>query len=191
MEQFIYPKEYEKNNPKILKHIMEDWKKENQFNYLFTGQVGCGKSHLANIIEFNLKNLKRIDSHKKPALQSVRKHYVKYLELLQSNFTDKGNALDQHRRSLTHNEFVIIDDLGDEKPSTDSSHDYFSGILEDRYDFICKYEYACTIITTNLSGGNIIKLYGSRVYDRLCDKFVIMKFNDVSYRRNNLKQIKG
>lgn len=191
MTDFKYPTVYEKNNPKILEHIMDDWKNDRQFNYVFTGQVGCGKSLLASTIEYNLKLFKRIDSHKKPALQSVRKHYTKYLELLSGNFADKGQALDGHRRSLTHNEFVIIDDLGDEKPSTDASHDYFSAILEDRYDFICKYEYACTIITTNLTGGDIIKMYGSRVYDRLCDKFIIMKFNDISYRRKNLKQIKG
>jgi DNA replication protein DnaC len=191
MIEFVYPKDYEQNNSKILKHIMEDWKKENQFNYLFTGHVGCGKSHLANIIEYNLKKSKRIDSHKKPALQSVRKHYIKYLELLQSGYSDKGDALDRHRRSLTHNEFVIIDDLGDEKPSTDASHDYFSGILEDRYDFICKYEYANTIITTNLDGQNIINLYGSRVYDRLMDKFIIMEFKNESYRAKNFKKIKG
>ena len=88
MEQFIYPKNYEKNNPKILKHIIEDWKKQKQFNYLFTGHVGCGKSYLANIIEYNLKFIKRIESHKKPALQSVRKHYDKYLD---NKLIDCGN----------------------------------------------------------------------------------------------------
>ena len=191
MEDFIYPKNYEKNNPNILKHIMDDWKDEKQFNYLFTGNVGSGKSYLANVIEYNMKKTKRIDSVKRPALQSIRKHYVKYLELLQSDYTDRGSALDNHRRSLTHPEFVILDDLGDEKPNTDASHDYFAGVLEDRYDFICRYEYASTIITTNLSGYDIINTYGSRVYDRLSDKFIIMKFKDISYRRKNLKQIKG
>ena len=132
MDQFVYPKKYELNNKNILKQIVDDFKNENQFNYLFTGGVGSGKTYLANVIEFNMKKLKRIESHKKSALQSVRKHYIKYIQLLQSDFTDRGTAIDSHRRSLTHTEFIIMDDLGDEKPNTDASHDYFAGVLEDR-----------------------------------------------------------
>ena len=81
---------------------------------------------------------------------------------------------------------LVVDDLGDEKPSTDAAHDYFSGLIEMRYDYIYKNHDTRTIITTNLDASEIIKTYSSRVMDRLQEYFVICKFKEISFRKKNL-----
>ena len=76
----------------------------------------------------------------------------------------------------------MLDDLGDEKPSTPASHDYFGGLIEKRYLTIKRNEMSRTIITTNLNAEMIRETYGSRVLDRLIEHFVICKFKRVSFR---------
>ena len=188
-----YPKNYNKNNPKILSKIEKDLKPEitKPFHYLFLGDVGCGKTYLAKIIEHNMIVKKELDLSQISSIQSARKHYLKYLELMKSDYSDKGEALDHHRRSISHGDFIILDDLGDEKPGTDAAHDYFAGVVEDRYDYIIKYEYTRTIITSNLNSDTFINMYGSRVFDRLTEKFTIMKFKPHSFRQEKLNVVSG
>ena len=186
-----YPENYKKNNPKILKQIEKDLKADETFHYLFLGDVGCGKTYLAKLIEWNLRKANIIENHREVCIESARKHYLKYLELLQSDYTDKGDALDQHRRRISHGDFIILDDLGDEKPGTEAAHDYFAGVVEDRYDYIIKYDYTRTIITSNLNSDSFINMYGSRVFDRLTEKFIIMKFKDHSFRQDKLNVVSG
>jgi DNA replication protein DnaC len=188
-----YPENYKRNNPNILKRIEKDLKAEDgkiiNANYLFQGPVGCGKTTLGAIIYNNIQ---------KPG-SSVRKTFNKlydeYLMYMNSNFSDKYDAINDIYKLLTKN-IVFLDDLGDEKPGTDAAHDFVSGLLTERYDHIKKcssflMDDCITVITTNLDGPSIIRTYGSRVYDRIQEVFVICKFNEVSFRQKQRTIIKG
>ena len=186
------PKSYIKNNPKILKKVTADLKSDKPFHYLFQGDVGSGKTCLAKIIAKNMLTSGQISPDRVDNLTiSARKHYRDYLNLLGADYTDRSQALDNLRRSITHSDFIILDDLGDEKPSTDASHDYFSGIIEDRHDYIRKYEYTKTIITTNLDAKQFINTYGSRVFDRITECYTIMRFKSHSFRQEKSSIIIG
>ena len=186
------PKEYKKNNPNIIKQVSADLKAEKPFHYLFQGDVGCGKTYLARIIKNHILHDRIIDVNKADNLiQTARKHYLEYLSLLGSDYSDRSDALDRLRRSIAHAEFIILDDLGDEKPGTDASHDYFAGIVEDRHDYIRKYEYTRTIITTNLDAQQFINTYGSRVFDRITELYTIMRFKPYSFRQEKSAIITG
>jgi DNA replication protein DnaC len=172
-----FPEGYKRNNPNILNHVVERIENGDPFHYLFTGVVGCGKTHLAsNIVRCTGKRWEII---------KVIKFYHKYLNLMSSNYSDKWDAINEQKK-IMHSRLLVIDDLGDEKPGTDAAHDYFSSLIEMRYDYIHRNQDTRTIITTNLDSKEIINTYSSRVMDRLIEYFVMCKFKETSFREKNL-----
>jgi DNA replication protein DnaC len=168
---------YEQNNPNILKHLVGKLEGGEPFHYLFTGVVGCGKTYLAN-------NIVRSTGVRWDVVKVI-KFYEKYLNIMTSGFSDKWSAIGQ-LNSIMNSKLLVVDDLGDEKPSTDAAHDYFSNLMELRHHYIYKNPECRTIITTNLNANQIIETYSSRVMDRLQEYFVICKFNKTSFRKKNL-----
>lgn len=177
-----FDKGYEQNNPNILKDIMTNLEQGNPFHYLFTGVVGCGKTYLMKMIimatQDNWEVVKCI------------KFYERYLNYISSDYSDKWNAVGQHNLAIKK-KMLAIDDLGDEKPSTSAAHDYFSGLIEMRYDYIYRYPESRTIITTNLNSDKIIRFYGSRAFDRLQELFVICRFKKVSFRQKKQRVLES
>tara|TARA_R110002110_G_scaffold183301_6_gene389924 strand:+ start:2413 stop:2988 length:576 start_codon:yes stop_codon:yes gene_type:complete len=178
-----FKKGYQRNNPNLLKHLESKLINGEPFHYLFLGTVGCGKTYLArNIMYCSLSKWERVKVHT---------FYQEYLGIMSSNSFDKFDALNSHNRAM-QSESLLIDDLGDEKPSTEAAHDYFGGLIERRYDYLDrKVDISRTIITTNLNGDQIDNTYGSRVLDRLKHRFVICKFNDISFRDKKKEVILG
>ena len=178
-----FKKGYQRNNPNLLKHLESKLINGEPFHYLFTGQVGCGKTYLArHIMYYSLTRWEYI---------KVYKFYQEYLGIIGSNAYDKFDALRSHSQPM-QSESLLIDDLGNEKPSTEAAHDYFGGLIERRYDYLeRKADISRTIITTNLNGDQIQKTYGSRVLDRIKQYFIICKFNDISFRDKNKEIISG
>ena len=187
--ELTLPKGYKENNKNILKDVRQRMKLDSEFHYLFQGPVGCGKTVLSRIIETHLTRYSRKRIKSKSLI--CRRIYEKYLKIIASNFTDKYDAIDDMYRDL-QSEFLILDDLGDERPGTDSAHDFIGGLIEERYDYLKRTDFkGHTIVSTNLDSGEIINFYGSRVYDRMQEMFVICKFNKVSFREEKLTIIKG
>ena len=185
--KLILPKGYKENNKNILKYVKSKIENDSEFHYLFQGTVGCGKTLLSKIIEASIKS----KTGNKINSLICRRLYEKYLKIITSDCTDKYEAIDDIYR-IFHSEFLILDDLGDERPGTDSAHDFVGGLIEERYNFLKRTNFkGRTIISTNLNGNEIINFYGSRVYDRMQEMFVICKFNKVSFRENKLTIIEG
>lgn len=180
-QNFKLPKNYVNNNPNIIKRIEHDIKVNKEFHYLFIGVVGSGKTYLATSLSKTMEGVKYL---------SARQVYRDYLNIMMSDFTDKVSALNKKIHCM-RGKYVILDDLGAEKPKTESSRAFMEEILEDRYEWIKKKLAICTIITTNLTGKEITSLYGNRVLDRLHEVFTIMKFNKYSFRNANVEIIEG
>tara|TARA_Y100000593_G_C4300416_1_gene333043 strand:+ start:1019 stop:1573 length:555 start_codon:yes stop_codon:yes gene_type:complete len=184
MAELKLPKKYRKNNPNILEQLKEDFKEDKPFNYFFTGNVGCGKTYLAKIIIYSTGGSGSWE------ILECRNVYKDYLRLMESNYTDKHEAL-QRLDDKVKKKMVLIDDLGDERPSTPGSHDYVGSLLVERCETIKRTGTCNTLITTNLKQKEIMEMYGSRVVDRLEENFIMMKFEDHSFRRDKRQIIKG
>jgi DNA replication protein DnaC len=183
VEDLIVEKEnYKINNPKIIAKINNDLVNGNPFHYLFTGATGVGKTFLGTTVVLRCKEPWE--------LVSTMKHYGEHLRLIASDYIDKMEA-DRKNDNKFSTTCLMIDDLGDEKPSTIASHDYFGGLLEKRYLYIKRKPESRTIITTNLHSQELIEVYGSRVYDRLCEHYIICKFKNHSFRKAELEVIEG
>ena len=170
---------YDANNPNILERVVYDLESGNPFHYLFTGVVGCGKTYLGKLVTASSGEMWKY--------VMVRKHYMQYLEYIQSSYTDKWEAI-KGLNNIFNSRCLMVDDLGDEKPSTEASHDYFGGLLEMRYTYLNRNDdISRTIITTNLGSEDMISLYGSRVSDRIHEHFVICRFNPTSFRESGVE----
>jgi DNA replication protein DnaC len=183
VEDLIVEKEnYKINNPKIIAKINNDLVNGNPFHYLFTGATGVGKTFLGTSVVLRCKEPWE--------MVSCMKHYREHIGYMASDYTDKMDA-DRKNDNKFSTKCLMLDDLGDEKPNTPASHDYFSGLLEKRHLYIKRNPCSRTIITTNLHSQELIEIYGSRVYDRLCEHYIICKFIDHSFRKAELEVIEG
>ena len=164
--------------------IKDDLSKGRPFHYLFTGMVGSGKTYLGQKIVLSTKESMQWE------LVSAMEHYKEHIRIIGSDYADKMDA-DHRRENKFSSQCLILDDLGDEKPSTVASHDYFGGLLEKRYSMIKRNPMSRTIITTNLNAEMIRETYGSRVLDRLIEHFVVCKFKRISFREKKERIVEG
>lgn len=172
---------YEISNPNIINLIKNDLEQGNPFHYLFTGMVGSGKTYLGQQVVQSCAESERWQ------LVSTIRQYERYLFFMQSNYDDKWDAINKNANKVKK-QCLMLDDLGDEKPSTAAAHDYFGGLIEKRYLMIKRNPTNTrTIITTNLNADMIRETYGSRVLDRLIEYFVICKFKRISFREKQEK----
>jgi len=174
------------NSANCLKRIKNDLKSGKLFHYLFIGDVGVGKTVLAEEI---FKQFRQNNPDIECNFLKGREVYQDYVIVLNSNYSDKSDALKKKTRCFRYL-FSVLDDLGKEKPRTEGSRAYMESLLEDRYDFQKKIK-CCTIITTNLSGQEIGDLYGEPVLNRLHEIFTIMKFGDHSFRLDHTEIIEA
>ena len=182
--KFTPPKNYEKNNPNILKRVVKDMESNKPFHYLFIGNAGVGKTALAKLI-------RRSYSESDWRWLNVRKFYRNYIELMSTSYNDKYDVI-RDSEKIMRAKNLVIDDLGNERPNTASAHDYMGSMLEERYDWLTvSNKEARTIITTNLGANELHQIYGARLIDRLEGLFTIMRFKNQSFRRVNREIIEG
>lgn len=197
------PAGYQIDNPKIIEKIRKDMASGEPYHYWFQGKVGTGKTFTAQSIVRSYPNHYEYYPSNNPIAKTgmiiVRDYYREYLDF--NKMRGAGGVLDlKANEKLMNKRFLCIDDIGNEKPGTDAAHEYIGSVLERRYEQIKRNYCHATVITTNLDGKQLQKMYGSRVLDRIFEVFQVMKFERVdplgnekeSYRRENMSEpIKG
>lgn len=137
-------------------------------NVIMTGDAGRGKSHLAYSM---IKALMDTQREARAAIVNV----VDLLDEIKSDFEQKQFWM----KSLAKLDYLVLDDLGAEKVS-DWSKEVIYSILNKR---------TRTIITTNLTAGELVDSYGKRIASRLlkgCPKEHIMDFAGLDDERMKL-----
>ncbi|WIF95829.1 ATP-binding protein [Caminicella sporogenes] len=147
----------------ICEGFVFNFDKKNDENLLFYGSTGLGKTYLCNCIAKSL-----LDKGKIVIYQTA----FKILEILEEY---KFNSNQSPEIKLSYEllfdcDLLIIDDLGTELANKFTNIEIFN-IINSRL-----IQNKKTIISTNLSPADIIKIYGERTASRIFGKFTILKF---------------
>ena len=147
----------------IAEGFVNNFHEKNSENLLFYGSTGLGKTFMCNCIAKGL-----IDKNKMVIYQTA----FKILEIIESHRFRRNERLfdDMDYEILFTSDLLIIDDLGTEVANTFTNAEIFN-IVNTRLINGSK-----TIISTNLTPKEISEIYTDRVFSRVLEKFIPLKF---------------
>jgi DNA replication protein DnaC len=147
----------------IAEGFISNFEERNGDNLLFYGTTGLGKTFLCNCISKSL-----LDKDKIVIYQTA----FTILEILERRRFGKGNReLSDYQYDLLFDaDLLVIDDLGTEVTNTFTNAEIFN-IVNTRLIAGKK-----TLISTNLTPKEISEIYTDRIFSRILDKFIPLKF---------------
>ncbi len=147
----------------ISEGFISNFEEPNGDNLLFYGTTGLGKTYLCNCIAKAL-----LDKNKIVIYQTA----FTILDILERRrFGKSNNELSDYQYNLLFDsDLLIIDDLGTEVTNTFTNAEIFN-IVNTRIIGGKK-----TLISTNLTPKEISEIYTDRVFSRILDKFIPLKF---------------
>ena len=147
----------------IAEGFISNFDENNGDNLLFYGTTGLGKTFLCNCISKSL-----LDKDKIVIYQTA----FTILEILERRRFGKGNRemSDYQYDLLFEADLLVIDDLGTEVTNTFTNAEIFN-IVNTRLIAGKK-----TLISTNLTPKEISEIYTDRIFSRILDKFIPLKF---------------
>lgn len=134
---------------------------EKNFNTIFSGVPGAGKSHLAMSI------LKMVNENANPLMSCLFISVNDLMRVIKDSISNKESKYteDNMIRLLTKADLLVLDDLGSEssfKRETTESSEYNQKIL-----FAILNARSRTIITTNLSSEELRAIYNPKIISRI------------------------
>lgn len=156
----------------IAEGFISNFDVNNGENLLFYGTTGIGKTFLSNCIAKAL-----LDKNKIVIYQTA----FTILDILERRrFGKEVNSISDYQYNLLFDaDLLIVDDLGTEVSNTFTNAEIFN-IVNTRLIASKK-----TLISTNLTPKEISEIYTDRVFSRILDKFIPLKFygNDLRWER--------
>ncbi len=161
--EFMTPRENMTDIVGIAEGFISNFEESNGDNLLFYGTTGLGKTFLCNCIAKSL-----LDKDKIVIYQTA----FTILEILERRRFGKGGkeATDFQYDLLFEADLLVIDDLGTEMTNTFTNAEIFN-IVNTRLIAGKK-----TLISTNLTPKEISEIYTDRIFSRILDKFIPLKF---------------
>ncbi|MDF2791086.1 MAG: hypothetical protein K0S80_4188 [Neobacillus sp.] len=171
--QSFYPRRGSERCLEIAKKYVKEFDSWNGESFMFWGEPGNGKSHLAAAIANELKALGKI---------VVFISMPDLLAKIKATFNKKSeDSESQIMKALQDCSLLIIDDIGCEKVS-DWVQEVIFRIVDGRYKMLKPI-----FVTSNLEPKELAERIGKRAYDRLVEISQPIKNDATSYRREKAK----
>lgn len=168
----ITPRENMEYISNICVDYVNNFNEKNEENLLFYGSTGLGKTFMCNCIAKALLDMNKI---------VIYQTAFKILEIIEKRrFGRAENRFEDYEYDLLfHADLLIIDDLGTELSNAFTNAEIFN-IVNTRL-----IDGTKTIISTNLTPDEISNIYTDRVFSRVLEKFIPLKFfgPDLRYYR--------
>lgn len=143
---------------------------------IFLGNEGTGKTHLGRAIARGALDEKRGISN------WVRAIDLASLFRVAQGFDSRSEDATAEIHRLQRSALLVIDDVGSQRATK-------SDVWEEQLqNFIDGYG-GILIITTNLSGHDLIESVGRKSYDRICERCVPVKMVGKSYRKEHRPEL--
>lgn len=162
-DEIMTPRENMKDIASIAEGFISNFDEKNGDNLLFYGTTGLGKTYLCNCIAKSL-----LDNNKIVIYQTA----FTILDILERRRfgKDKDYTNNYQYDILFDADLLVIDDLGTEMANTFTTSEIFN-IVNTRILAGKK-----TLISTNLTPKEISEIYTDRIFSRILDKFIPLKF---------------
>ena len=160
-----------KDNLDICRRYVKDFGKDQQQNLLLFGNTGLGKTHLSTAIA------KELIEHGFDVIYITA--FTLFSEFEQEHF---GRNSDIDTQKFFRCELLIIDDLG-----TEAITKFTVSCLYNLLNTRLNTDHA-TIINTNLSHAEMLKLYSDRIVSRILGEYIPLKFSGRDIRLQKLEQ---
>lgn len=163
MGEDLSPRENMLDITGVVQNFINTFEERNSVNLLFYGETGLGKTFLSNCIAKEL-----LDKGKIVVYQTA----FTILDIVEKHRFQRGDLkLNEYQYNLLFEaDLLIIDDLGTEVGNTFTNAEIFN-IVNTRILSNKK-----TIISTNLGLKEISEIYTERVFSRVFQKFIPLKF---------------
>ncbi|WBW50013.1 ATP-binding protein [Peptoniphilus equinus] len=146
---------------RVVRRFIDDFEKNNDFNMLFYGTTGQGKTFMLNCIAKEL-----LDKNVNVIYQTA----FNIVDIVEDRRFRRNEATQMKYELLLNSDLLIIDDLGIERINAFSTSEIFN-IVNSRLLSGKK-----TLISTNLSPKELSSTYTDRVFSRVFQKFMPLKF---------------
>ncbi len=160
----ISPMENIKEIVRASQKFIRNFEDPDEYNLLFYGSTGLGKTFMINSIAKDLLDLGYT------VIYQTAHNLMGVIEEYKFSKTEDIIEAKKKYDYLLEADLLIIDDLGTESTNTFSSSEIFN-LLNSRNLGDKKI-----LISTNLSPAEIAKTYTDRVYSRILDKFNVYRF---------------
>lgn len=166
----------QQENLSLVKGYIDRFKDGQIFNVIFQGVTGVGKSHLGYGMMQELNNYFRNESPNKSCLFiSVDDMFRE----IKGTFKDKESKYTEQYfvKKLSGVDFLVLDDLGAENGSVDSSKEASNFVQTVLNAVTTARQDKTTIVTTNVSSKTLYSMYGKRIVSRIFKhpEYVIFK----------------
>lgn len=176
-------KETTENKEKAL-HIARDYYKGATYNTILTGKAGTGKSHLS------MAMLKVVNEHSDPYRKCLFISVDELMRRIKESFSNLESQHTEQRMTslLTKADLLVLDDLGAETGAIASDNRATDFTTRTLYSIVNGRMKKPTIITTNLSGADLTRMYDSKLLSRMLrgTKGHTIKFEKTNDKRLDL-----
>ncbi len=155
---------------------LENWEKNREAGkgLYFCGDVGTGKTHLAVAVMNELIQRKRV-----PSLFVT---VPEFLDNLRGAYNDPGRDLDEWMAAVKNAEFLVLDDLGSERPTE---------WVQERIFVIVNHRYRGalpTVFTSNIGPKDLAEQLGERTASRIIAMCEWIALEGEDYRETAAKE---
>lgn len=151
------------SNKELALQIAREYYKGANYNSIFTGKAGTGKSHLS------MSMLKVVNDYSKPYRKCLFVAVDELMRLIKDSFNNKQSYYTEHRmiKMLTEADLLVLDDLGAETGAITSDKVATDFTIRTLYAIINGRMAKPTIITTNLNSKDLAQKYDIKLVSRM------------------------
>lgn len=153
-------------------------------NVVLTGPAGTGKSHLAHSMAFNINEM---SAEYNKQLSCIFIDFTSVMEKILASYGDKATdkkTAEYYIDRMKNADVLVLDDLGTDVGKTDTTKQASDHTYKTLFKILNAREGTkTTIISTNLTYGQLKAAYDERITSRISMNLIILDFASIEDKR--------
>ena len=178
LDNYVVTQQEETKNKLMVIKSIEHYRDGETFNLILQGNQGAGKSHLAYA---TLRELNSLET------SCLFVNVESMLRLIKDSFSNRESKYTENYfiELMSEVDYLVLDDIGAETGAIDTDKTATDFVQRVLYAITTTRQDKSTIITTNLKGETLFKMYDRKLVSRLFKKPKYIMFNATKDKRMN------